>query len=245
MIEPKLSTVTKLTKLLATASKLPLFTPAVGHTYYPPVAKTASAGIKDSTSTIGLSKEGSPIAGENGLATKTTTIAATTGGKDMSRSSSVVPSIMSKTQRSAGTESRALLRQTIQLAERYGNEYIDTTPLQGEPGSFVLKKINAATASNPGTAKSLTAPRADTNTAAAAPTLAASRPGAPSITPIQTDLTDDEPKRKASSVDRVATAGATLTPITPGGSSKKRKKSKVGGVSGGKITPTQTPSAVV
>ena len=112
----QISTVSSLTKLVSTASPLPLFTPSLGHTYFPPTSKPLTPAA--STHPTQTSKESTPMPG-----TQDTT------------ASTKAPL---STARSTGAEQSALqaLSESLNLSLTYSSEYMDTNPLVGEPGSF-------------------------------------------------------------------------------------------------------------
>lgn len=105
-----LTTVTSLNKVIATASALPIFTPALGHTYLPPAPKALNPAT---------SKEGTPVPGSQD-------------------STSTKPG--SKLFLDQGLQSTQLLQNSLSLSLRYGHEYMDDNPLVGEPGSFIITK---------------------------------------------------------------------------------------------------------
>ncbi|KAK8200735.1 Mediator of RNA polymerase II transcription subunit 6 [Zalaria obscura] len=123
-----LSISTSLSKFINKASPLPLFTPAIGHTYYPPAPPKQTAGASQQALSQ-TSREGS-LAPSDAVITQ------------QSRAGSVVPG-----SRSAATEISSQAtdpRDTYALYEsfdamlRYGDEYMDENPLRGEPGNFVF-----------------------------------------------------------------------------------------------------------
>ncbi|RAK94872.1 mediator complex subunit MED6 [Aspergillus ibericus CBS 121593] len=117
-----LSAVTSLTSLLKTASTLPTFTPSHGHTYLPPAPKSTDASQPGAQSQ--QSKENTPLP-EDAV------------GKAPLGGSQVV---------SAGSslqDTRTLV-ESFSLLSRYGDEYMDEHPLVGEPGSFILSRVNDA-----------------------------------------------------------------------------------------------------
>ncbi|BDD61800.1 Mediator of RNA polymerase II transcription subunit 6 [Monascus purpureus] len=143
-----LSAVTSLTKLLRTASSLPIFTPSYGHTYIPPAPR--------------LTDEVTP------------------GAQSQQQSKENTPMPDAETKAKASLAESSTMQDTRNLAEafsllsRYGDEYMDETPLVGEPGSFILSKSGETTAA------------ATASTAKAAPntsnvTNAPTRTGTPSI----------------------------------------------------------------
>ncbi|KAI9884531.1 MAG: hypothetical protein M1823_003689 [Watsoniomyces obsoletus] len=112
-----LSTVTSLTKQLATAADLPLFTPALGHIYLRPQPKPPVA--PSSSQSKVPSKESTPAPESFGRGSSTSAPTWTSPGSD-------------------GLREARSLAESLSLAVRYGNEYADTTPMTGEPGSFIL-----------------------------------------------------------------------------------------------------------
>ncbi|KAI4167425.1 MAG: hypothetical protein LQ343_007220 [Gyalolechia ehrenbergii] len=109
-----LATVTSLNKVIATASALPSFTPALGHTYLPPAPRALNPVT---------SKEGTPVPGSQD-------------------STSVKPA--SKQFLDQDLQSAQLLQSSLNLSLRYGHEYMDDNPLVGEPGSFIITKTRDA-----------------------------------------------------------------------------------------------------
>ncbi|KAL8848327.1 MAG: hypothetical protein Q9221_006630 [Calogaya cf. arnoldii] len=114
-----LSTAYSLNKLIATASALPTFTPALGHTYLPPAPKPLASTI--STQMSQTSKESTPMPGTQD-------------------SASVRTSSASRPVLNDDFQSPQLLQASLELSLRYGHEYMDENPLVGEPGSFIITK---------------------------------------------------------------------------------------------------------
>ena len=110
-----------LNKYFSKASTLPLFTPSVGHTWFPPTAKPLAAAINSQPGQA--SKEATPMPG--------TPTASVNGDK-----APLAPKATS------GSEYQDLqtLAESYHLSLKYGNEYIDENPLIGEPGSFRINK---------------------------------------------------------------------------------------------------------
>ncbi|KAL4782275.1 MED6 mediator subfamily complex component-domain-containing protein [Aspergillus varians] len=118
-----LSAVTSLTSLLKTASTLPKFTPSQGHTYLPPVPKSTDAGqpgIQAQTS-----KENTPM-----LDADATNKAQSFTGTQADTSSTV--------------HDMKTFAESFNLLARYGDEFMDESPLVGEPGSFILSRAGDA-----------------------------------------------------------------------------------------------------
>lgn len=110
-------------------------------------------------------------------------------------------------------DARTLL-DAINMSLRYGKEYMNETPLVGEPGNFRLSKTRDATAA-PGLSK--VAQPASQQTSPSKATPAPSPPGPPPT--IQTDVPPVLSKKSAKGPDK--------SPITPASSQKaKRRKSK-------------------
>ncbi|KAL8749153.1 MAG: hypothetical protein Q9199_007862 [Rusavskia elegans] len=114
-----LSTACSLNKIIATASGLPTFTPALGHTYLPPAPKPLASAT--STQMSQTSKESTPIPGTQDSASVRTLSASKPLGNDDFRSPQ-------------------LLQASLELSMRYAHEYMDENPLVGEPGSFLITK---------------------------------------------------------------------------------------------------------
>ena len=190
-----MTTITSLSKMLSETASLPVFSPAYGHTYLPPASKPATA------SQIGLLqkiKEPTPMPGSQ---------SATSGQNNQNEA-----------RPSAATDTQTLIN-AIRMTMRYGKEYMDESPLVGEPGNFRLSKQKQTLVSPTGadlpTAR-LTSPPKDKS---ATP---AQRPASPPM--IQTDIPPVDSKKSAKASDR--------SPTTPGGSLKpKRRKSKIASMS--------------
>ncbi|KAL2828284.1 MED6 mediator subfamily complex component-domain-containing protein [Aspergillus cavernicola] len=118
-----LSAVTSLTGLLKTASTLPSFTPSHGHTYLPPTTKSSDAG--QSGAQTQTSKENTPVPDADA-----TNKAQSFMGAQVGASSTV--------------QDLKTLAESFNLLSRYGDEYMDESPLMGEPGSFILSRVGDA-----------------------------------------------------------------------------------------------------
>ena len=116
----KLSTVSSLTKALEKASTLPIFSPALGHTYLPPTSKSLSTS--NSLQVTQASKENTPMPETQGSA-----------------QGSKAPLTSDKAS-AADFRAATLLAKSFSLSTRYGHEYMDENPAVGEPGSFILQK---------------------------------------------------------------------------------------------------------
>ncbi|BCS02372.1 mediator complex subunit MED6 [Aspergillus luchuensis] len=117
-----LSAVTSLTSLLKTASTLPTFTPSHGHTYMPPALKQADASQPGTQSQ--QSKENTPLPDADAA-----------GKASLVGSSQVVGT-------GSNLQDTRTLAESFNLLRRYGEEFMDEHPLVGEPGSFILSRVN-------------------------------------------------------------------------------------------------------
>lgn len=99
--------------------KISHFTPATGHTYMPPHIESAKQTAPGS-----FSRAGSVVPSE----------------ADASQSASTQPA--AETEMTEFSDDFFL--QSLLLTSRYGNEYADENPLQGEPGSFVFTNTSQA-----------------------------------------------------------------------------------------------------
>ncbi|CAI7572486.1 unnamed protein product [Penicillium bialowiezense] len=170
-----LSAVTSLSQLMKTASTLPTFTSSYGHTYMPPGARKE----KESQSQSQQSKEATPMP------------------------EALPDSQSSKSLNVSGTstiQDTRTLAESFSLLTRYGEEFMDESPLVGEPGSFILSR-NGENASK-----------------------AAPKPTVPAVTAAVggTPL----PVRASTPQVRVETPGKSEKSPPPSGSGDKGKKKK-------------------
>ncbi|KAI9843026.1 MAG: Mediator of RNA polymerase II transcription subunit 6 [Sclerophora amabilis] len=118
-----LSTVTSLTKFLSTASSLPTFTPAQGHTYSRPQTGPSASLLPSQSSRA--SKETTPLP------------------DSLPRSNpSSLPINTNSSSASSIVEARSIV-ESLSLSLRHAGEYMDENPLMGEPGSFMLSSTNS------------------------------------------------------------------------------------------------------
>lgn len=112
----QLSIFTSLNKFVSTASSLPNFSPALGHTYMPP----ASANRPKPDSQLGqlsqTSKENTPMPDS------------LPGSKKSSQQGAYSSTYISS----------RLLAESLEMSIRYGDEYMDENPITGHPGDFHL-----------------------------------------------------------------------------------------------------------
>ncbi|KAJ5806084.1 uncharacterized protein N7503_003686 [Penicillium pulvis] len=119
-----LSAVTSLSRLMKTASTLPTFTPSYGHTYLPPMARaTTETGAQASQQ----SKENTPMPDAAPPSTADTQ-ATSRAGLGISNTNSSFQDTRS-------------LAESFSLFTQYGDEFMDETPLVGEPGSFIMSRV--------------------------------------------------------------------------------------------------------
>lgn len=189
------TTVTSLTKMISASKDLATFAPSYGHTYFPPVQKVQDPS---KMSMSHQSKENTPMPDSQGPRD-------VHGGRTAPEQ-----------QTTAAADTRTLI-EAMAMSTRYRGEYMDDTPLVGEPGNFRLSSKKKDAPSIP----SLQAPsssRQDTPAkgSMSVPSRVPSPPPA-----IQTDV--PAVKSKKSSVNE-------KTPTTPGGTpvpKPKRRKSKI------------------
>ena len=110
--------------MLSTASTLPIFTPALGYTYIPPVPTSISA--TNSLQATQTSIESTPMP-ETQASFRSTKTAPVTDKEPLT-----------------DPRGTALLAQSLHLSSLYSGEYMDENPLVGEPGSFILQKAREA-----------------------------------------------------------------------------------------------------
>ena len=111
---------------MSTASNLPVFTPAKGHSY---IAQTSRNHLSDASVQATQSSEA-----------LTPMQLSSTPRHDTQDSTSTKESMASKLASHDEVQSARLLETSYDLLLRYGNEYMDENPLTGEPGSFKLSK---------------------------------------------------------------------------------------------------------
>ena len=215
----QLSTVTSLTKLLSTASSLPIFTPSLGHTYLPPVSKNATPG--SSLQTTQASKESTPMPG---------------GGTPLPAAQETANSTKaSKSISDQGLQGVQMLEYSYSLFNRYGNEYMDENPIVGEPGAFKLSKSHNSSLATSMT-MSKTSSQAPDGSKSSTQTTEIPTP-AKSAVPTPQLKTDDLP-----APIRKATKGSEKSPTTPSTKEKKsRRKSKAAGDRGATTPKATTP----
>ncbi|KAJ5921512.1 hypothetical protein N7466_009838 [Penicillium verhagenii] len=119
----QLSAVTSLSRLMKTASTLPTFTPSYGHTYLPPMARATESGAQASQQ----SKENTPMP-EAAPPSTSDTQATSRAGLGISNTNSSYHDTRS-------------LAESFSLFTKYGDEFMDETPLVGEPGSFIMSRV--------------------------------------------------------------------------------------------------------
>lgn len=121
------------------ASPLPIFTPSYGHTYMPPGPKAADAPQAAASQQTQQSKESTPMPESH---------------------ATVKASLPTANVKDTSYQDTRNLMEALNLLSRYGDEYMDETPLTGEPGSFILSKATetAGTSRRPGGPKAMHAP---------------------------------------------------------------------------------------
>ncbi|KKY15740.1 putative rna polymerase ii transcription mediator complex subunit [Phaeomoniella chlamydospora] len=193
-----LSTITSLDKMISAAAPLPLFSPARGHTYLPPTTK-ATAGNATSAR---ASKESSPM-------------------PDAALSKAANASVNAAADSAAESADIANLRtltEAFGLSLRYGKEYMDDTPLTGEPGSFIISKSKDD--------ENLLLPPQRTqqpSTKSPFQATAASKEKSSSPLKLQTDISAEQVKR-SSSKPASGNKSAAVTPTST--KDRKRRKSR-------------------
>ena len=110
---------------MKTASTLPNFTPSHGHTYLPPTARTTATEPGQQPSQ--QSKENTPMPDIASQTQSSTEAPSTRSGLGISNTNSSYQDTRS-------------LAEAFNLYTRYGDEFMDENPLQGEPGSFILSR---------------------------------------------------------------------------------------------------------
>lgn len=210
-----------LSKVTEIANKNPIFTPALGYTYYPPTASLSAPAAQ--TPAAQSSRETSVAPSQSNTA------AALEGGSQSQPGS---------TNGAQATDARGsfALFESFQMMMRYGDEYMDENPLRGEPGNFTfsatkerlrakqaeaeaakikeaelakkLEETRAAAAATPFSAT----PFAASTTAAKAKADAATADGRPVM---KRSKTGDKKKRKSRNATSPTSPMTPATPATP------------------------------
>ncbi|PGH03065.1 hypothetical protein AJ80_08760 [Polytolypa hystricis UAMH7299] len=211
-----LSTVTSLTNVLSAASPLPIFSPSHGHTYMPPVPKSLE-GPQPGAASAQQSTANTPapeaLSGTSSSLTKPTGLTTSSFG-------------------SSNPENDRTLFDALNLLSHYGDEYMDETPLMGEPGSFIISKKTAAPAaeSHPTATRQIAVKQPPSTASTPMPHGGSGKPGTPAAgtggvpTPLRTD---------AATLAAAAGKPGGKSPTTPGGSAAKEKKRKKARVASG------------
>jgi len=227
VVQSRLLTVATRMQLMAdTALSMAQWSPATGYSYYPP-SHDASKPTAGPTS-----RAASPV------------LASSDPDAVVAQQSTGVPT--------TAVLSDALLMQSLNLAERYGDEFIDENPLKGEPGAFVFENTKTAVdarnkahheqaAQPPPHAVAPTADAAATSTkidtrSPSAPPSAAPTPGA-ATTPAAT--TTAAAAAAAAAAPEAAPSRKSSLAIAAG-SKKRDKTGRKTQAGGGSASPTTT-----
>ncbi|KAF2274213.1 uncharacterized protein EI97DRAFT_435316 [Westerdykella ornata] len=191
-------------EFLETSSALDHWSPSTGHTYLPPSYKSKTDGGLAQIS----SRAGSVVPG---------------GDTDASQ-----PAAASAQQSQMTEFSDAFFLQSLNLTNRYRNEYMDENPLQGEPGAFVFASTNKQVEARN---KAQAAAAAQTSAATGTTAVSAGKPveggsAGNSAAPTPKAAPNEATSRKGSTVGmppkvkgrRKSKGGASpVTPTAPGG----------------------------
>ncbi|EEP78207.1 conserved hypothetical protein [Uncinocarpus reesii 1704] len=205
-----LSTVTSLTKVLSTASPLLTFSPSYG---------TATAHT--SQKSLEPSQPGQQSTQQSKETTPLPDLQQTPGDKTASKSSFTSTSTSAALNASALQDARNFA-ETLNLLARYGDEYIDETPLVGEPGSFIFTKTAAPAQEQLSVTAREHAPRQNIQSVAGTPAPPGpGRPGTPSSRSV--NMQSDALKGKVEKHND--------KPTTAAKDKGKKKKAKAGSLS--------------
>ena len=215
-----LSTATTITKMLSTASTMPTFTPALGHTYLSPAPKDPNPGTSFQISQT--SKQSIPM--PESLSSLTATQDTAASKKSVSSAKAADPS------------DEALLADSYRLLLAYGNEYMDENPIVGEPGSFKLSKArDSQKTASATTSTSTPKPESQQSLKELSPPTTSLRGGGPPQ--LKTENLPSPAKKDIK--------GGEKSPTTPFSKEKKRKKSKVPGVGDPNNSKVTTPKTAI
>ncbi|KAL9132001.1 MAG: hypothetical protein Q9217_000211 [Psora testacea] len=205
-----LSAVSSLNKLLSTASTLPDFTPALGHTYPSLTSKHTTPAA--SFHTAQPSKEGTPLPSGG------------TPRPDSQDTASIKSLSAPKLVGDSDYQDLRMLAESWDLSTRYGNDYMDENPIVGEPGSFKLSRSRDL-ALSPYTSTTTSSPQPFKASAkkGTAPTIKTDFPtekekkGTPGSakSPVTLGTKDKKGRRKSKAVGVATPKATTPKPATP------------------------------
>jgi mediator of RNA polymerase II transcription subunit 6 len=188
---------TRMQQMAELSKNMSHWSPATGHTYFPPSYELPKAGTN-------ASRVGSP------------TLAPTDPEASASQSQTKDAPTAIDTVASTTTFNDAFFLRSLNLTHQYGDEFMDENPLLGEPGAFVFTNskshIDARNKAQEQASQASQAAQAATKTDTRPPSVAPSVVATPKG--IATPMALDGPSRKGSVVG------------LPTGEKKKRRKSK-------------------
>lgn len=175
---------------MKSAATLPTFTASHGHTYLPPgVRSKEGAG----TSQASQSKEATPMPDASFPTTES--------------SQATSKSSLGGSTTSSNYQDTRSLAESFSLLTRYGDEFMDESPLVGEPGSFILSRTGGETTGS---------------AVKGAPKIAAN--AAPTSTPSTLPVRASTPQVR---VDTPGKASEKSSPPSSAGDKGKKKKSRI------------------
>ena len=202
-----------LSRFAELAQPLPIFTPALGYTYYSPMAIKPTAAPSLSATQSSRESSVAPLSQTNTAALESGSLAQTTTS--------------TAAQAPDPRDSYALF-ESFQMMMRYGDEYMDQNPLRGEPGNFTFSATKERIR-----AKAAEAEAAKVKAAELARKLEESRTAAaaapPFVTPFSAPATNGKIKAELMSIDgkpkvknkerrksrKSKTATSPTSPMTP------------------------------
>ncbi|KAF4303948.1 Mediator of RNA polymerase II transcription subunit 6 [Botryosphaeria dothidea] len=211
-----LAATTSLTKFFSIASSLPIYTSGRGYTYYPP-----SLSLKQSNASANASRRSSRAGSPNGDTSSVMDIGDVSSSSQGQTGDPQQPQKAKNTNAAAAATSMGALSQSFQLFRSFKDEFMDTNPIIGEPGSFHFSATTRhvqQTQSKQAEAAAAAAAAKASNAAAADGTKTDSKPGTPALA-ASPDLAGAGgiPAKKPAKIKRSKSRAGTAptSPVTP------------------------------
>ncbi|KAL0262679.1 Mediator of RNA polymerase II transcription subunit 6 [Diplodia seriata] len=211
-----LAATTSLSKFFSIASSLPIYTSGRGYTYYPP-----STSVKQTNASANASRRSSRAGSPTGESSSAIDM------NDAPASSQNQPGDIQQSQKAKNTNAAAAatsmhaLTQSFRLFNQYKDEFMDSNPIIGEPGSFhfsATARHIQQTQTKQAEAAAAAAAAKLSNSGAADGTKTDSKPGTPALAASpDISVTVPAPSKKPTKIKRSKSRAGTAptSPATP------------------------------
>ncbi|KAL1630865.1 Mediator of RNA polymerase II transcription subunit 6 [Diplodia seriata] len=215
-LEFMLAATTSLSKFFSIASSLPIYTSGRGYTYYPP-----STSVKQTNASANASRRSSRAGSPTGESSSAIDM------NDAPASSQNQPGDIQQSQKAKNTNAAAAatsmhaLTQSFRLFNQYKDEFMDSNPIIGEPGSFhfsATARHIQQTQTKQAEAAAAAAAAKLSNSGAADGTKTDSKPGTPALAASpDISVTVPAPSKKPTKIKRSKSRAGTAptSPATP------------------------------